>query len=413
MAADLKRFLDNEPIQSRRVSVLGRLWRKIKQRPIVYSLSTSVSCLFIFLAFQVLFPTPTVSADTPIVTLNTEPEGAKVAFIPLSKKNGEPLPEQIIHAEGTSPVTLPLEPGDYLVVAYFNDEWFHEVYRHVPDKHEGIPENFAHRRFSRDKRHHNYIILPSIKIRRLKEVTKDMAYLEGPNRASFGGDSRYALPQHDRSMPGFWMDSKELSVEIFTRLFEMNPNLQPTGREGPDYAVLLQYDMAVNLAEKQGKRLPTEFEWVYAATQAGKTRFSWGNQLPEEVQLNQEQFLPVGYPLFDQLPTTPPIFGLCSNVAEWTCTQVYFHSDKKLEFSNETPTSLRNYRVVRGGSDSVIFDGNPTVDSQSRDPRLRSFVHRGQTHAGLGVRCVKSARPRLTIDDFVSSPHQEKNKPQN
>ncbi|QDV51743.1 bifunctional serine/threonine-protein kinase/formylglycine-generating enzyme family protein [Gimesia fumaroli] len=406
MAADLKRFLDKKPIQSRRVSKLGQLWRKIKQRPLAYSLLASVSCLLIFLGSQVLFPAPPPS-DDPIVTLNTKPEGAQVAFIPLSKKNGEPMPEQIIHAETTSPVTLPLEPGDYLVVAYFDDERFHEVYRHVPEKHEGIPEVFAHREFRREKNNPNQITLPSIRIRKTQGVTKGMAYLEGANRVLFGGDGKYFLPHHDRSIPGFWMDTRELSVEIFTRLFDMKPNLQPTGREGPDYAVVLQYDMAVSLAEKQGKRLPTEFEWAYAATQLGTTRFSWGNQLAVEEFAKQNKFLPVGYPLFDQFPTTPPIFGLCSNVAEWTCTQVYIHPEEQLNFSNETPTSLKNYRVIRGGNESVIFDGNPVVDSSSRDPRVRCFVHRGDTHPGLGMRCVKSAYPRLKREDFASSLSQK------
>ena len=406
MAADLKRFLEKKPIHSRPVSLLGRLWRKVLQKPVLFGLVACLTSLSLLSAYQILSPPP-VSGDTPIVTLNTEPEGASVAFIPLSKKNGEPVPEQIIHAAGTSPVTLPLEPGDYLVVAYFDDERFHEVYRHVPEKDEGIPENFAHREFSRDKHHHNHIILPSVIIRKSEVVTKDMAYLEGSNRASFGGERKYNLPQHHRSMPDFWMDTRELSVEIFTTIFEMKPKLQPPGREGPGFAVLVQYDMAVSLAEEQGKRLATEFEWEYAATQAGKTTFSWGSQLRDKLQFSQKQFLPVGSPLFDQLPTKPPIFGLCSNVAEWTCTQVYSHSPEDLITSNETPTSLRNYRVVRGGSDSVVFDGNPVVDSKNRDPRLRSFVHRGQILAGLGMRCVKSARPRLTLDDFVSSQYQK------
>ncbi|WP_339733356.1 bifunctional serine/threonine-protein kinase/formylglycine-generating enzyme family protein [uncultured Gimesia sp.] len=412
MAADLKLFLSEKPIQARRISFLGRLWRRVKQKPVVFGLSACVAFVSIPLVWQ-LFSPPPFPSDVPIVTLNTEPEGASVAFIPLSKKNGEPLPEQIIHAKTKSPVTLPLEPGDYLVVAYFDNERFHEVYRHVPDKHEGIPEVFSHRVFRRDKNHHNHIRLTSIKIQNSKELTKDMAYLEDSNRTSFGGDGKYFLPQHYRNMPGFWMDTRELSVENYTKFYEANPNLRPPGREGPDYAVLFDYDMAVNLAEEEGKRLPTEFEWEYAATQAGKADFSWGNQLPEESQLIQDQFLPVGYPLFDLLPTTPPIFGLCSNVAEWTCTQVYSHSNEKLESSYETPTSLRNHRVVRGGSDSVIIDGNPIVNRKNRDPLLRSFVHRSQAYVGLGARCVRSARPRLKLEDFVSSPSQERNEPQN
>ncbi|MCA9016052.1 MAG: serine/threonine protein kinase, partial [Planctomycetaceae bacterium] len=180
MAADLKRFLDQKPIQSRRISVLGRLWRKVKQRPVFFGLSASLMCLLSFLAYQALYPALPPS-DLPIVTLNTKPEGAQVAFIPLSKKNGEPLPEQIIHAEGTSPVTQPLEPGDYLVVAYFDDERFHEVYRHVPEPSEGIPMFLRHRFFSRDKDNPNQIKLIEVEIPSDKN-TNGMAWIKGKNK---------------------------------------------------------------------------------------------------------------------------------------------------------------------------------------------------------------------------------------
>ncbi|MFH1303510.1 MAG: bifunctional serine/threonine-protein kinase/formylglycine-generating enzyme family protein [Planctomycetota bacterium] len=401
MAADLALFLTEKPIQARRISLLGRLWRKIKQKPVIFGLAACVVFISMPLGLQVISPAP-LPSDLPIVTLNTEPEGASVAFIPLSKKTGEPLPEQIIHAETTSPVTLPLKPGDYLVEAYFDNERFHEVYRHVPDQDEGIPENFNHRFFHRDKKNLNKIELPTIKLSSSVAATQKMAFLEGSDRAQFGRKRDQALSEHYRKMPGFWMDISELSVGEFATLFGVKPNDQPSGREGTNYAVLLPYDMAIALAEKQGKRLPTEFEWEYAATQSGKAKFSWKDKMPNGEQTNQEIFLPVGFPQFDQLPTNPFIYGLCSNVAEWTSSQVYPYPISNEVSFQETPDSLKHHRIVRGGDAAVIFNGDPKVNLKSRDPHLRFSVHRSETHPGLGVRFVKSLHPRLVPKDFES-----------
>jgi eukaryotic-like serine/threonine-protein kinase len=160
-------------------------------------------------------------------------------------------------------------------------------------------------------------------------------------------------------------------------------------------------------------RLPTEYEWEYAATQAGKTIFPWGNDVPSVEQSIQESFLPVGFPRFDQLPTNPRVYGLCSNVAEWTCSQVYTYLGSNLVPHFETPASLKQHRVVRGGNEFVIFDGNPVISTKNRDPHTRIPVHRSESHSGLGVRFVRSSRPRLEPNDFSSiiNIRQEKNEP--
>ena len=85
-----------------------------------------------------------------------------------------------------------------------------------------------------------------------------------------------------------------------------------------NYAATVPYDRAVELAEFLGKRLPTALEYQYAATNRGTTRFPWGDWLPEEFEHSPETIGPVGDVIFDTLPTSPPVVGLCSNVAELT-----------------------------------------------------------------------------------------------
>lgn len=406
LATDLKRFLDQKPIHSRRVSFPGRIWRKVKQKPIANGLYASLACVFTALAFQILLPTPAVLADTPIVTLNTKPEGAQVAFIPLSKKNGEPMPEQIVHAETTSPVTLPLNPGDYLVVAYFNDQRFHEVYRHVPASNEGIPLYLRHRFYSRNKENSNLIKLIEIEIP-TDHNTNGMAWIDGKHRFPVGNVNSTTNPHHHRSMPGFWIDTTELNVMDYIRLSNSKPR-KPTYEShkaeyeysDPQMAVALNYDMAVHLAEKSGKRLLSEFEFEYAATHASATEFPWNNNQLDQKQTELEIFLPVGQPEFDQLATQPPVFGMYSNVAEWTSSQLSRYPQSTTDRSLETLSSHQQHRVVRGGSRTVI-NGDPGITREMRDPRKRTPIPRTEVHSGLGVRFARSQKPRLKPEDFI------------
>lgn len=339
------------------------------------------------------------SENHPIVTLNTKPEGASLAFIPLSKRNGEPLPEQIIHAEATSPVTMPLKPGDYLVVAYLDDQRFHEVYRHVPDSTEVIPAGFAHRFFTRDREDPNQIKLLDIRIPKAS-VTEGMAWIEGKDRFPVGSPDNQHIPVHHRSMPGFWIDPKEMTEGEFIRISKTNPPLPTREEYVPQKAAVLNYDLALYFAERSGKRLLTEFEFEYAATNFRGSEPIWDQVLNEEDQAQLGEFLQAGQPAFDRLNTSPSVLGIFSNVAEWTSSQLAIYPSTFSEPSTETAISLQQHRVVRGGTRDVI-EGDPGITKELRDPFTRTPIHRSETHPGLGVRFARSSKPRLKPEDFI------------
>ena len=58
--------------------------------------------------------------------------------------------------------------------------------------------------------------------------------------------------------------------------------------------------------------------------------------------------------------------------------------------------------MVHGGTGEVT-DGSGVVSQEQRDPRVLETVNLNKILPGVGFRCVRSARPRLTAADFATS----------
>src|SRR5690606_6782812 len=131
-----------------------------------------------------------------------------------------------------------------------------------------------------------------------------------------------------------------------------------------------------------------EAEYEYAATFGGTRQFPWGNSSDAGAGW---EFGPCGTPASDCLPTTPPVYGLFSNVAEWTCSWFVPYRGQQHHVPLE---EAAHQRVVRGGSPSVIH-GRPDSTDGSDGPRVRIGVTASTSFAGVGFRCARSAHPRL------------------
>lgn len=94
------------------------------------------------------------------------------------------------------------------------------------------------------------------------------------------------------------------------------------------------------------------------------------------------------------------VFGLCSNVAEWTSTWAPLVFD--LDRPRDPAKAVPNDRVARGGALEVV-EGDPSVTPQVRNPRQTVVLPRATVAGGLGFRCVRSAKPRLDPADFAKT----------
>src|SRR5262249_13166219 len=132
----------------------------------------------------------------------------------------------------------------------------------------------------------------------------------------------FFCPAHRRQVAPYYLDPTEVTVAAY-RQADLDLPRSFVARYTPppeDFArypvTFVDFDEARAFAEAAGQRRPTETEYEYAATWGGTRRFPWGDD--ERRAENRWGPCPVGQPAFDCLPTRPPVFGLFSNVAEWT-----------------------------------------------------------------------------------------------
>lgn len=392
MAADLRRFLRGEPIFARRASKLEKGWRWIRRRPAVAASIASALLAIGSLALAGRFAEENHALlGLRTVTLATDPPRAKVAFVPLSETTGEPQLANTVYAPGSSPLRADLRPGDYLVVADLPDGRFHEVFRHVPGTAEPTTGSYYHR--SSRLSPNGILDLPKISIPS-RRVTDGMAFVNGSDDFVMGVPGSTELPRYHRRVASFFIDTTEFTARDFKKSVggsrvNRNDDLPPD-----DFAVSVDYDRAVAFAEDEGKRLPSEVEYEFAATNRGSTKFPWGSDLPESEE--ESEFGPVRNPSFDRLATDPPVYGLCSNKAEWT-------SSWAIPYASQPPTlsllTVQERRIVRGGALATV-KGDARITEDLRDPRNRCNVERDSNEPGLGFRCVRSAEPTIKYKDF-------------
>jgi formylglycine-generating enzyme required for sulfatase activity len=270
-------------------------------------------------------------------------------------------------------------------------ERFHEVFRLIPKSGTAVPGGFRHLHWTfRDGVVHlRDIVLPAV------DVHKGMCLFPQGNDFVMGAAEMPLAPPHHRRVPPFYLDTTEVAAGPYSRWLHGPMKRYPRLADPTLAATAVTWNHAVAYAETIGKRLPDETEYEYAATACGKWRFPWGNE-PRPVG-SKWTFGPVGQPDYDrvELPGQPPVFGLYSNVAEWT-------SSRAGGYPCPQPAEPEpRLRVVRGAPYAVVR-GQNDLPGEVRGPRERLLVVTPMEFSGLGFRCARSARPRLTARDFVT-----------
>ena len=405
MADDLRRFLAGQSIVARRVSSAERSLRWVKRNPAVTAiamialLSSSVAVALGISGSRPSTPVYPRGSEVRVypplkVKLNTDPEGAEVIFFALDRETGEV--SEAIKAPMKSPVELELVPREYLVVAHLPDGRFHEVFRLVPRNASDIAGQFRHRYWLRESG--NMVVLAKIFIPS-QEVTDGMTYFPGTQRFEVGINIQPRFPERIRKVASFYLDTHEVTMGDYLRQNQNVPPLAQSSKKplNPDDFPLTRifFDEAVEYAERIGKRLPTDFEYEFAATQGGKTLYPWGNDPPPA---DAWKLHSVNDPTFDETPTIPPVVGLFSNALEvvdprsapypmtanieWNAEfkhQLYYRGGAISE--EHRPTLLKVGAKYRGGANTVGPERLTTKET--------------------GFRCVRSKTPRLNVKDFA------------
>jgi formylglycine-generating enzyme required for sulfatase activity len=405
---DLARFLAGETIKARPAGVVEKTWRWTRRKPAHAAVGGLLfTCLVLSgVAWKALqprdVPLPTGPEVVPRhVVLETVPPGALVVFVPLDEKTGEMRPENKVQPQGKTPVNVQLPPGDYFIEAEVPGYGFHQVYRRVPREDQGPMGDYNpfHWRLEGE------VVHPApIKIPELGKAVKDMILVTGGTFAM--GTHRWPVATHVHSVEvaDFYLDATEVTIGQARTIAEDAP-LPAEFRDAADDmpCFKISYYGALHRAELLGKRLPSEAEYEFAATNGGKTAYPWGDEMPWEGD-NFWPYGPVKTPAFDRTPREPPIFGLYSGVAEWTESTGTLYPGA-LDYARTLSPGAKGLpsplaetlpisRIVRGGAWSVL-QGNPKAEECLYGPRFRHQVLCLDTHPGLGFRGCRSVKPRF------------------
>jgi eukaryotic-like serine/threonine-protein kinase len=405
LADDLQRFLDGKAIRARPEGYIEKGIRWVQRNQ---SLAGAGSLAILSTATAIVFARPgrdQLPAIPPGATMNveidTEPTGASVVFVPRDPLTGEGITDKVIRPAGKTPVVVEMPPGEYFVVAKLDDGRFHEVQRYVPRDAMEFTDLFRHRSWAKkpsadaraasDK---DVITLARIVIP-ANDVAQGMTVFEGSPHftAGIAGETAF-IPGHACQIDPFYLDTHEVTIgEFLSNNQGLFPrNLKPLGDPWPqDFPLThLLLDSAIEYAESIGKRLPTEFEYEFAATNGGTTRFPWGNDpLVIDVAMSA-----VMQPDFDRTRTDPPVFGLFSNGAEFTGS---WHAPYPMfaESAKSLMPSPGALVTIRGGPIGGGIEIPPGLAVDAQGARMRLALARTScVHDRIGFRCAKSKSPR-------------------
>lgn len=338
--------------------------------------------------------------ETRQVLIKTRPsDGAQLALVPIDEFTNQLQIEQIIHPKEQTPCTLELKPGDYLIVAKYDESTFHEVYRHVPRTGER-PDMF---KFSRWREMaDNLIELPEIDIPG-PDVTSGMVLVPGTSQFETSSIIEQAASAVPFQLNSFYIDALEFTEGDHRKV---NLGQLPLDKRfisrSDSHALCVPFDHAVSIAEKAGKRLLDELEFEYASFRTLGPRSPFGSTIRDHETQGEGQFQRVGIPKNNFIVIgDSKVQGLASNVAEWTMSSPVVFSQDALKPSPMYPHSaFKTLRLVRGGSLDVIH-GQVSLIDEGRDPRNRIAMPRDAWQPGIGFRCARSLLPRWTAGDFV------------
>ncbi len=209
-----------------------------------------------------------------------------------------------------------------------------------------------------------------------------------------GSGSGDAGPVHGVALGQFLIDKVEVSNARYQACVDagscsLHPRASFThGSYATDAAfaefpvVNVTWDQATDLCQFEGKRLPTEAEWEYAATGGDGRRFPWGNDFDSSlVPVSASDTLAGG-----SFPGGASPFGaydMAGNVLEWVSD--WYKTDFYAVSPSDNPTGpdSGNQKVLRGGSfgaaDGALY---LTTRRFARNP--------GGADVDIGFRCARS-----------------------
>jgi serine/threonine-protein kinase len=351
MAVDLRRFARGEPILARRAGPVERSWHWVRRHP-------GIAAAAVLLVTVVATASAMINSLTEQnyrlqgyvpVRVSSRPSGARVAFVPIDERTGEPSanPRTIIRPRSTTPLTLQLKPGNYFAEAVVAGDQgapdIAEVYKTVKEPVNLPPSTVKVSRNDGDDERLNEIF---IDIAPTKDVVAGMVVVP------IDEDLRRKNPILPKLL---YVDAKETIPS--SRDFKND--------KGEEY---IGYETARFLAERRRRmRLPSAAEYDAIAKVVND----------RTVQPSASR-------------GAATVDDLVGGLAEWTTTKYAFPGREQQLNSG---SKLRDMHVLKGYGDPAKLPG------LMRAPDDASLIAAPDSKSPMiGFRCVRSGNPRFITE---------------
>ena len=190
-------------------------------------------------------------------------------------------------------------------------------------------------------------------------------------------------PVHEVCVGSFYLDIHETTQKEWADSMEGEINVHRTAYHGENLPMdHIDFPESTKYCKKQGKRLPTEAEWEYAARAGSSTLYPWGDKINRKNAWYVGSAVRKPHPIGTRKPNSWGLHDMIGSVWEWTSDwygEFYYKSSPK---DNPKGPNGGSWRVIRGGS---WVDEADQIRSGTRFPGMQD----GTEHFHVGVRCAK------------------------
>lgn len=409
LAEELERFIRGEPTLTRPPTAWQRRVRATKKHLVAISVGSALLLLAGLVLFLVYNRPPDPPDSRKLVEFKVIPARADVAIVKVDFELGHVDYDDVLYPDcDDDGCKIKLEPGWYIIEASMPGFGIQEVWRNVPAGPGGtkMPE-LANYNWQIDG---NLVKLSDIEIRKCDFDRPQM--MLGPegfvrikggeftsqSEGLSGFDGKPRRPAKLVHVPDFYLGQYEVSFENFDKVMQRRNYIIKANYETdvpPDAPMTnVSFYDALEYCERIGARLPLFDEYLYAATNEGKTRFPWGD---EKQSLDGWEPREIGKPEFDVTKPDTEIHNLFSSVLEWTQNVDLWISGKSGAPIQQPPFGeYQDSRVVVGGPPECIQGKKPSDKSYIGPGFFLDVQPTTVDRQGLGFRVAKSITPRLT-----------------
>ncbi|CAI2718306.1 formylglycine-generating enzyme family protein [Nitrospina watsonii] len=191
-------------------------------------------------------------------------------------------------------------------------------------------------------------------------------------------------PVHKVCIDAFYLDKTEATQAEYEKSMGKNPSYYPGENLPVEH---INYKEAQEYCRLQGKRLPTEAEWEYAARAGGPDDYPWGSEIDGDYVWYDVNSSRKPHPVGSKKPNAWGVYDMLGSVYEWVSD---WYSDHYYEVSPRDnpkgPEERQSWRVIRGGS-WVDEPGKIRVTVRYRGDSDGTY------HFLVGVRCARDIEP--------------------